>query len=131
MELLKNPNLTIKTSPCRGYGVFATEDIKKGTLLEVCHHIPIPKEEIGTLLRDYRFWTTKEKTHFSIVFGYASLYNSSPTPNALWVAPDNLTTPFIFMTIKDVKKDEEIFIDYQNILNPLYDTTTQWRYPTK
>jgi len=116
MKLYQYPHLIVKTSPVSGYGVFATEDIVTGTLLAACHHVPIQREEMKDLLRDYRFISNKERTHFSIVFGYGSLFNSSETPNAAWEFPTSLQDPFIFITTHDIKKGEEIFLNYHNSL---------------
>ena len=46
-----------------------------------------------------------------VAFGFASLYNHSETPNAEWYS-DASRRVFIFKCIKDIEKDEEIFVYY-------------------
>ena len=117
MELYKNPNIVARKSPVGGYGVFATGDVAAEDILEECHSINIStRVAMGGLFRDYRFWSTKEKTHYSIVFGYGSIFNSSETPNAYWLTPDSLDSLFIFRAKRDIVAGEEIFLDYHKSL---------------
>tara|TARA_R100001443_G_scaffold115667_1_gene133970 strand:- start:779 stop:1204 length:426 start_codon:yes stop_codon:yes gene_type:complete len=126
--------LEIKTStiPNSGFGVFATGDIKRGELLEECRYISFPAIRTYTkILPHYRFYQDKKKQFFSIVLGYASMYNSNPSGvNAFWTTPDiknsyskkineervhitrNYQDCFAFFALKDIKKGDEIFTDY-------------------
>ena len=81
-----------------GRGVFATQFIKKGSLVEVCPVIPLSSREsrhvAETALDSYIFeWigprqpltTPVEKwTGVCMALGYGALYNHSFTPNMRW-----------------------------------------------
>ena len=41
-KLIYSPKLEVKISSIHGYGVFASEDIKNGEVLEECHFMSIP-----------------------------------------------------------------------------------------
>ena len=119
--------LEVKTStiPNSGFGVFATDDIKCGEILEECRYLPYPKHI--TFFKDYRFWLNPKKDKHAVVLGYGSLYNSSkPKQNAWWVGPSapkefkygavtvtrKYLDSFTFFAIRDIKKGDEIFTYY-------------------
>jgi len=113
--LYHNPKIEIRKSPISGYGVFAIEDISENEILEEIPFLTIPMDptESSSIFIDYRFnfpqggpW--KEQT---IPFGFACLYNHSEIPNATW-GTDNDNRLFVFSTVKDIKKDEEICTYY-------------------
>ena len=128
----------LSTIPGGGMGVFAKEDIKAGELLEVCQFITfgdatVDRKSIAKLFIDYRFWSDANKSSYSIVLGWGSVYNSSENRNATWVTPENnrdmlgykidgknlvirrLPTGFFeYWTVKDIKAGEEIFLNYHD-----------------
>ena len=135
MENLYNcGKLEVKTStiPDSGFGVFATEDIKKGEILEECQYVIFPNNDCTkNIIRDYRFYMGKEKDSFAVVLGYGSLFNSNPIKrNAIWSTPymgkkilfeptslkleKNYLNCFTFFAVNDIKKGEEIFTDYHS-----------------
>jgi len=135
MESLYNcGKLEVKTStiPDSGFGVFATEDIEKGEILEECQYVMFPNNDCTkNIIRDYRFYMGKDKDSFAVVLGYASLYNSDPLKrNAIWATPSmgkkvlfeptslklekNYLNCFTFFAVNDIKKGEEIFTDYHS-----------------
>ncbi|MFD0960216.1 SET domain-containing protein [Paenibacillus chungangensis] len=94
-------------------GVFATQDIKKGTLIHVApvisylneDHVHIEK----TILGDYAY--SYGANHSAILLGYGSLFNHSYTPNASFELNfDNLTVEFYAHT--DIKENEEVLTNY-------------------
>jgi len=102
-------------------GMIATEDIRKGTIIERCPVIPIPITEkpglLQTELHNYYFeWTN---SHNAIVLGYGSLINHSFQPNAAYTYGYK-NKVLIFYAIKVIKKGDEVFINYNGIPN---DTT--------
>ena len=119
--------LELKTStiPKAGFGVFATNDIKAGEILEECQYLQYPK--YITEFKTYRFWLDAKKRKYALVLGYGSIYNSDEkNQNAYWCVP---STPkiftmrnvkitrkyldcFTFYALKDIKKGEEIFTYY-------------------
>jgi len=128
MDILYNcGKLEVKTStiPNGGFGVFATDDIKVGEILEECRYLAYSKAY--SLFEDYRFWADSKRNKYAIILGYGSLYNSSEEKqNAWWVTPSTPETfkyggikisrkyldSFTFFAIKDIKKGDEIFTYY-------------------
>lgn len=115
METKKQQKIEFKQSPVHGWGVFATQDIPKDEVIEICPilFLPAKRGEINYTLVDYAFeWPRSESwTNFVIALGYGSLYNHSSTPNASWTN-DVENQTFIFFSTKPIKKGEEIFIYY-------------------
>ncbi|RAS71611.1 SET domain-containing protein [Priestia endophytica] len=94
-------------------GVFAKQDIKKGTLLHEAPVIPYPNKEHDyiekTALADYAF--EYGVNHTAILLGYGMLFNHSYTPNATYkINFDNHS--FDFYAYTDIQAGEEILINY-------------------
>jgi len=108
-------NLQIKNTTEKGRGVFTTEEIEADQIIEICPVIVIPQNELThldkTLLYNYYFkWNEKEG---AIALGYGSIYNHSDTPNATFevqVANQSI----IFKSIKTIKSNTEVLVDYTN-----------------
>jgi SET domain-containing protein len=115
MENKTQQKVQFKESPIHGWGVFATQDINKDEIIEVCPvlFLPAKRGEINYTLVDYAFqWPrTDDWQNFVVALGYGSLYNHSNTPNANWTN-DVENKTFIFFSTKPIKKGEEIFIYY-------------------
>lgn len=109
-----------------GRGVFASVDIEKDEVIEICPVIVLPKEQTRifkeTALHNYYFMWGEQLAFVAIALGYGSLYNHSYSPNATYKKQENLTLQFI--AIKDIAKDEEITVNY-NYGNP-NDKTKLW-----
>lgn len=94
-------------------GVFAKQDIAKGTLFHEAPVIPYPNEEHEfiekTLLADYAF--EYGINHTAILLGYGMLFNHSYTPNATYEINFNNHT-FDFYAYTDIKAGDEILINY-------------------
>lgn len=115
MKIQKHNKIEVRKSPVHGLGVFATDKISKGELIEECPLIFLntKKGETNYCLIDYTFVWPKgsEWTNHVITLGYGALYNHSNDPNATW--ENNLeNTTFNFVAIRDIEKDEEIFTFY-------------------
>ena len=87
-----NKSLTIKNSEIEGLGLFAQEDIKKGTMLGITHvpHDNFPNGYIRTPLGGF--------------------YNHSTEPNCL-----NTPVPggyLALLTLRDIKEGEELSATY-------------------
>lgn len=113
--LYHNSKIEIRKSPIHGWGVFATDNINQGEILEEVPFLTIPMDpnESSSLFIDYRFnfpqgSPSKEQV---IPFGSACIYNHSDTNNAVWYT-DNDERIFIFVAILNIKKDAEIFTSY-------------------
>lgn len=101
-----------------GRGVFAEVKIKKGGIIESCPVLILPRKDYSILrkteLRNYYFMWGKNIA--AICLGYGSLYNHSYEPNATY--KKKLEEKVIdFIALKDIKKDEEITVNY-NYGNP-------------
>jgi SET domain-containing protein len=101
----------LKRIPGKGLGLFATQDIKEGDIIEEAPVLPMTPTErkhcAKTILNHYMYpWRSTRSA--CIAFGYGSIYNHSFTPNADW--KQNFKT--IRMVIKDIKKGEEITVNY-------------------
>jgi uncharacterized protein len=94
-------------------GVFATRDIKKGELIHSAPVLAYPNEEHKyiekTRLADYVF--EYGTNHSAFLLGYGMMFNHSYQPNADYEISFEKHT-FDFFALKDIKKDEEILINY-------------------
>ena len=94
-------------------GIFATEKIKKGQLIESCPIILFTKKEDylidETILGNYVYeWN---KLFDCLVLGYGSLFNHSYSPNAVYKR-DYKKQRMNYYAISEIKKGEEILINY-------------------
>jgi len=105
-------------------GVFATQDIKKGTLFHEAPVVPYPNEQHQyiekTVLDDYVY--EYGINHSAIVLGYGMLFNHSYEPNATYDISFEKHT-FDYYAYRDIKAGEEIFINYNGDVD---DTDPLW-----
>lgn len=119
--MLKPPNkLCVNTSNISGRGVYALEDIKKGEILEECHFVELNEKEfknIDSILKEYVFCFPIDNDKSNcIVLGFGMIYNHNILNNAYWET-DIDKNCYRFIANKDIKKGEEIFINYQKSIN--------------
>ena len=118
MKIKPPHKLYVSHSPIHGLGVFASEFISEGEIIEECPilDLGIPKGESSPVLIDYRFnWPQGGEWDKQVIgFGWASLYNHSNTPNALWRSNLNKEC-FEFYAIKDINPEEEILVYYGDV----------------
>ncbi len=117
MLATQNRLLFLNQSEGKGRGVFTSDSIPKGGLIEICPTIILSKEDTQgihkTLLHDYYFlWNNDGQS--AIALGYGSLYNHSETPNAIFelVYGDD---EIHFIAQRDIEAGEEITINYLEI----------------
>lgn len=104
--------IKVKNSQGRGLGVFATEFIGSGEIIETCALLPLSVPFGSNILSDYRFMYPKNSlTNYAIALGYGSFYNHSDLPNADWIEHPKWTA-FNFVAKRDIMAEEEIFIYY-------------------
>lgn len=102
----------IYESPGKGLGVFATEKILKGEIIETCHLITLNASFDSNILEDYRFMYPKNiGLEMVIPLGLGCIYNHSNTPNADWIDHPEWKA-FNFISIKDIEPGEEICTYY-------------------
>src|SRR5258706_5803176 len=120
------PVLTIAPSPKRGRGVFATDNIKKGTVLEIAPVIVLTATERKivekTKLFDYIFEWGKHKKMACVALGYISLYNHEYESNCEYEMNFEERTMTI-KTVRAIKKGEELSVNYNAEPN---DKTRVW-----
>lgn len=111
------PSSSIYVAPSQihGLGIFARIDIKEGEIIEESPVLLIEEDQISDLtkteLRFYYFaWGTGFK-QAAIGLGYASLFNHSYEPNARYIK-DMEQQVLRFVTLKDIKREEEIIVNY-------------------
>ena len=120
MSFRINPptKIYVDKSPVHGWGVFASQDIETGEIIEEVPvlELPINKGEVTSLLIDYRFnWPQGVEWDKQVVgLGFASLYNHSNDANAYWVSDLEKNT-FKFISNKKISSGDEIFIWYGDV----------------
>lgn len=102
-------------SELSGRGVFTINEILKGSLIEICPMIVLPKEEVkiihGTKLHDYYFTWGIDQKQCAIALGFGSLYNHTKNSNAEYNL--NLADETIeIIAVKKILSGEEITINY-------------------
>lgn len=105
---LTRRSIIVKKSPIHGYGVFADEDILSGEVIEESHVIRIQKEDIS--LNNYCY-EGKGEGEYLLPFGCGCIYNHARNPNAKF-SIDAKHDLLIFRARENIRKGEEIFIDY-------------------
>ncbi len=98
-----------------GRGVYARRDIKKNEVIEKCPVIEVPEHDMANLresfLVTYFFYFGKKKQRLAVALGFGSIYNHTHKPNARYqIKPAEGCIDFI--ALGDIKKDEEITINY-------------------
>lgn len=112
-EINTNKVYVAKSTLAEGNGVFADSDLRKGTIIEVCPAIFMPMKEFEHIKKTklYYYFYEYSNKEFAIVLGYGSVYNHSYSPNAQYKF-NYLRRTYEVKAIKPIKKDEEIFINY-------------------
>jgi len=106
--------LVVKQTQSRGLGVFATQRIEKGALIECCRVIVVPRTEIslGTgIVSVMRHYVVEWDTKLAIPTGYGCYYNHSYQPNAIHYKHIDLGEIHLHALI-DILPYEEITFNY-------------------
>lgn len=114
------PYLTIAPTKKMGRGVFTSRPIDKGTIIEISPVIVLPEKDRPiidqTLLHDYIFEWDPETKSSAMALGYVPIYNHSYTANCEYEMDFDEQTITI-TTMRDIKKGEELFINYNGDWN--------------
>lgn len=120
------PFLYVADAGTSGRGVFSSEDIASGTLIEVSPVIVMSGEDRKhldqTLLHDYIFEWGHDQQQCCMALGYVPLYNHSSSSNCEYEMDFDHALIGI-RTVKDIKAGEELFINYNGDWN---DETPVW-----
>lgn len=109
------PILSVAPSPERGRGVFTTEDIATGTIVEISPVLVLDPDERAkveqTILFDYIFEWGDDLKGACVALGYLSVYNHSYAANCIYEM-DFEHELMQIRTVKPIKAGEELFINY-------------------
>jgi SET domain-containing protein len=120
MKIYPPKKVYIARSKVHGWGVFASELINDGEIIEETPllDLQMKKGEASPTLVDYRFnWPQGSGGDWQkqvIAWGYGCIYNHSNEPNATWVSNLENET-FQFIATKEIKENEEIFTYYGGV----------------
>lgn len=108
-------SLYIGSTPSMGRGVFTSEDIEPGTIVEVSPVVVMTGEERKlldqTLLHDYIFKWGSDEQQCCMALGYVAVYNHSYKSNCEYEM-DFEKEMIRIRTIYPIKAGEELFINY-------------------
>jgi len=120
------PFLFVAPSEKRGRGMFTSEDIAAGTVIEISPVIIMSRKERElldqTLLHDYIFEWGEKKDRCCMALGYVPVYNHSYESNCEYEM-DFEQEQISIKTMRPVKAGEQLFINYNGDWN---DTTPVW-----
>ena len=109
------PFLFIAPTTSMGRGVYTSEHIAAGTVVEISPVVVMSAEERKlldqTALHDYIFEWGDDSTQCCMAMGYVPVYNHSYKSNCEYVM-DYPNQQISVTTIRDIKKGEELLINY-------------------
>jgi SET domain-containing protein len=112
-----NGKIVIKKSSIHGIGVFATEDISNGELIEVCTSLDLDRCNRATLTEySYTIPSENKFNRLALLLGYGSLYNHSEDNNVDFTINSD-SKRFTFFATKDISAGSELTINYQKNKN--------------
>lgn len=116
--LYRSKKIYVDDSSIQGRGVFASEFIKSGEILEECHFIKVPTAiQYPKELHDHFFaWPKRTEEYYAVVLGYGSIFNHSDENNASWET-DPSRYKFIFFATRDIQQGEEICTNYEKLVD--------------
>jgi SET domain-containing protein len=112
--LQQHPGLYFAPSGKHRFGMYCTEEIAAGSVIEICPVIIIPGEQAKQIVRGYilyEYYFEWKKESIAIALGYGSIYNHASAPNAEF-QPDYQHQYIIFKAVKDIPPGTEILVDY-------------------
>jgi SET domain-containing protein len=117
MKISPPTKIYLKDSPLHNLGVFSSQKIKKGEVIDTCPFLSFPqnsKEKIP-VFSNYTFCYPRSEnwTIHALVLGYGSYYNHSEKPNVDWYTNEEDQT-FVYFAINDINDEEELLINYGN-----------------
>lgn len=111
----QRPGLYIAHADGKGRGVFTSQAIDVGEVIEVCPVLVIPKAELPiihkTVLHDYYFLWGEDLDECAIALGFGSIYNHELHPNANFII-DLFNKTIDIEAIRPIGPGEEISLNY-------------------
>jgi hypothetical protein len=121
LEIPQPKKIKVDYSNVHFRGVFATEDIESGELIERCPMVPLEHRmryhndpQLYNYLYSHKCDCEDCKKHggtFLMVLGYGMIYNHQDTPNTTWVFNHEKKVADVVATMP-IKKGKEIFVSY-------------------
>ena len=113
MPIQSSPLIEVKHTRNKGRGVFAREDIPRGTVVERAPVLVIPAEQVlesdtHCVIQDYVFHWGRGTV--ALTLGFGSMYNHSYQPNARYDDVGRLTK--VFTAVQDIEAGQEITVNY-------------------
>lgn len=109
------PWLYIKKTKKKGRGVFTSEAISEGSIIEIAPVIVLPKDERAwidkSLLYNYYFLWGPNNEETALALGYGSMYNHSTSPNVAYQMDFKAET-ITYIAWCDIAAGEELCINY-------------------
>jgi SET domain-containing protein len=109
------PFLFIAPTANKGRGVFTSEPIAAGTLVEIAPVIILPEKDRPlldqTLLHDYIFEWGESGRQCCMALGYVPIYNHSYQSNCEYEM-DFSESLISIRCVKDIEAGQELFINY-------------------
>lgn len=121
-EYFNQAKVIVKKSEIHGRGIFATQDISEGEIVERCPMVPLGfRSRYHSDPQIYRYLYSQPLCDcrecalhgffFHMVLGYGMLYNHQDDANTTWKFDyDNSFADVI--ANRDIKAGSEIFVDY-------------------
>lgn len=112
-RLFELPQLYTKMILGKGIGVFSSDFIHSGDLIESCVTVIIPYEQRNLLDQTilYNYYYLRNEHTIAIALGNGSLYNHSFHPNSLFRWNED-ETKIEIIAIQDINPDIEITFNY-------------------
>ncbi len=111
-------------SPKKGKGVFALSEIKKGTIIDVAHVVPLPNNDYKkiskTVLYNYCYiwgdpkYNPEYKNAISLSISQFINHSFAPNVRYIYYYDNNCIE---FETLRDISKGEEIEVNYNGLVN--------------
>lgn len=116
VKALVPPNkIEVRESPNKGLGVFATDTIQEGEILEDCAVVHLGDQlSSDDDFADYRFNYPKgvNSKKRVLALGMGGIFNHSDDNNANWINHPYIENVFRFVATRDIAPDEEVCTYY-------------------
>lgn len=110
---MNHPYIHIKETKTFGRGIYSNRNIPKNIVIEINPLIVLSKTHTNiaknTCLNNYFYYYDQNKC--AIALGHGSLFNHNSIPNVTYEI-DKKTNTVKFITLVEVLKNQQLFIDY-------------------
>lgn len=111
MKIFVDNRLFLAKTENKGFGIFTKDDIEKNTTIELSPALIINDKNFKGCLKKIKIWAYNwNKKNIGLSSGFGALYNHNYDPNV--TMNYCFKKYFCFKTTKDIKKNEELFINY-------------------